>query len=292
MIFYEIELLSIPKISHACSVDTDRYKNRFDKEKDFLEISVIENGNIIFDHDDGRKETASIRMTTPILSDMACNTYFCGPGRQRHTTVGVRASYTLRRYDSEDGLDIENFRKKTRDNGTILLPYHETIDGIFDDVVNIIRKISSLNLAHDARGKLSALGQWFVLAGMMTDFVMKKIDVDPAVSPSEHLYISKACRYIDRFYAQKITVSEIAEHLNISEGYLHRMFRQVKNMGVLEYINKRRVSVAIDLINNQHLSLKEAAYNVGINEPAYMSRLFKKVTGLCYNEYFGNKEVP
>jgi YesN/AraC family two-component response regulator len=66
----------------------------------------------------------------------------------------------------------------------------------------------------------------------------------------------------------------------------------VKNTGVLEYINKRRVSVAIDLINNHHLSLKEAAYNVGISEPAYMSRLFKKVTGVSYLEYFRNKEVP
>jgi AraC-like DNA-binding protein len=292
MIFYEIELLSIPKIIHACSVDTDRYKNHFNHEKDFLEIALLERGNIIFEHFDGRKETTCPGMVLPVFSDMACNTYFFGTEGQRHTTVGVTASYNLRRHNTEDGIDVEYFREKTKNPNTVLIPYHEMLDVIFEDVVNVIRKISSQNLAHDARGKFSALGQWFILAGMMTDFVMKKIDVDPAISPSEHLYISKACRYIDRFYAQKITVSEIAEHLNISEGYLHRMFRQVKNTGVLEYINKRRVSVAIDLINNHHLSLKEAAYNVGISEPAYMSRLFKKVTGVSYLEYFRNKEVP
>ena len=50
--------------------------------------------------------------------------------------------------------------------------------------------------------------------------------------------------------------------------------------------------MAIELISTRRISLKEAAYNVGIDEPAYMSRLFKKVTGISYHEYFGNKNVP
>ena len=48
---------------------------------------------------------------------------------------------------------------------------------------------------------------------------------------------------------------------------------------------------AVNLINNKNISLKEAAHSVGIEDPAYMSRMFKKITGLSYREYFKNKRI-
>jgi len=56
-------------------------------------------------------------------------------------------------------------------------------------------------------------------------------------------------------------------------------------MGITEYANRHRVGVAVSLMETRGLSLKEAAYNVGIEDPAYMSRLFKKVTGASYRDY-------
>lgn len=291
MIFYEIELLSVPEIVHACSVETDRYKNRFDHVKDFLEIAILEHGSIVFDHDDGTKEITSAGMSIPMFSDIACNTYLADANGQCHTTVGVRVKYNISRHNSETITDPKVLREKIASSNTILIPYHEQLGDLFDEVRNIIKKIASLFISKDSKSRFSALGQWFLLAASMTDFVIKNIDASPDITPSELLYISKACRYIDKYYSKKLTVAEIAAHLNISEGYLHRIFRRVKNCGVLEYINKYRVSVAIELIGTRHISLKEAAYNVGIDEPAYMSRLFKKVTGISFHEYFGNKAM-
>lgn len=292
MIFYEIELLSVPNIIHACSVDTDRYKNRFDKIENFLELAILERGSIVFDYDDGTKEITSPGMSIPMFSDISCSTYLADECGQRHSTVGVYVSYNMRRHDSDNGIDIARLKERISSSNTILIPYHEQLEDLFDEARNIIKKIASLFVAEDPKSKFSALGQWFTLAASMTDFVMRKIDIYPDISPSEQLYVSKACRYIHKCYAKKLTVAEIAAHLNISSGYLHRIFKRVKNTSVLEYINRHRVSAAIELINNRHISLKEAAYNVGIDEPAYMSRLFKKVTGISYHEYFGNKDVP
>ena len=86
-------------------------------------------------------------------------------------------------------------------------------------------------------------------------------------------------------------VGGIAQELGISEGYLHRVFKAAAGCSVLEYLNRKRVTVAIDLVDNRGLSLKDAAFNVGIEDPAYMSRLFKKVTGLSFREYFREKRV-
>ncbi len=231
-------------------------------------------------------------MSIPMFSDISCNSYLADNNGQRHSTVGVRVNYNLRRHDSENDTDTQSLKERLSHSNTILIPYHELLDDLYDEARNIIIKIASLFISEDPKSKFSALGQWFTLAACMTDFVIKKTDSAPDISPSEHLYVSKACRYIHKSYAKKLTVADIASHLNISEGYLHRIFRRVKNSGVLEYINRYRIFVAIELISNRHLSLKEAAYNVGIDEPAYMSRLFKKVTGISYHEYFTNKEVP
>lgn len=292
MIFYEINLMSVPAIEIACTVDTARYKNRFDHPCDFVEIAILEKGTIIFEHDDGRIEKTSAGMVNCIFSDMACSTYLADDEGQRHSTVVARAKYTIHKYDNEENVDIDALKERLSRGGTILLPNREMLEESYDEALNIIRKIASLSSSHDAKSKLSAQGYWFSLAGVMTDFVMRKIDKNSNITPSENVYISKACKYIHKYYTQKLTVSEIARHLNISEGYLHRIFRRTKGMGVLEYVNRHRIAVAIELINNRNISLKEAAFNVGIDEPAYMSRLFKKVTGTSYHEYFGSKEVP
>ena len=112
-----------------------------------------------------------------------------------------------------------------------------------------------------------------------------------ALPPSEQAYAAKAVRYINLHYTRRLTVEDIAYHLGISEGYLHRIFKRVEDCSILTYLNRKRVYAAIDLMENRNLSLKEAAYNVGIEDPAYMSRLFKKTTGLSVREYFREKRV-
>ena len=90
---------------------------------------------------------------------------------------------------------------------------------------------------------------------------------------------------------EPVTIEDIAAQLGISAGYLHRIFRHVKNCSILDCLNRKRVIAAIELMENRNLSLKEAAYNVGIEDPAYMSRLFKKVTGLSCREYFRDRRI-
>ena len=111
------------------------------------------------------------------------------------------------------------------------------------------------------------------------------------LSPSALIYAARAQKYIQRWYMRPLTVKEIAKEVGVSEGYLHRIFKEAYHIGIAEYINRHRIFVAISLMENKNLSLNEAAVNVGIEDPAYMSRLFKKVTGMSYRSYFANKRL-
>ena len=46
MNFAEVEILGVPKFRFACSVDAENLYNYFEYKKDFLEISVMEEGRI------------------------------------------------------------------------------------------------------------------------------------------------------------------------------------------------------------------------------------------------------
>lgn len=292
MIFYEIEILSVPEIIFAYSVEIEKYKNRFEYMQDFLEIALCERGRILFEHDSGEKEIVHPGMAIPIFSDIACRTASYENEKQRHTTVGVSLKYHLKRYNSEKECDILSLKERMKNSCSMLIPYHCYMDDKFDEIMNILKKIIALHSSENPYERISAISQWFLLGGALTNFVLEKLNnVKSEFPPSELFYADKAVGYIHRNYMNKLTVKEISAQLGISEGYLHRIFRDIKGTGVLEYINRHRVSTAIELIENKNVTLKEAAYNVGIEDPAYMSRIFKKITGLSYREYFRQKKI-
>lgn len=290
MIFYEIELNGIPTFKIACSVEYESYKNRFHRPVDYLEISLCEQGRIVYKHSDGTEERTDAGDLIPIFSDTECESYAYMGEKQRHTTVAVTVPYTLRRYESESECDVSALENRMKNNCIILIPYHHPMGSAYEEILYSLKKICVYAYSEKPDGRLRALSEWYKLTAKLTDTVYSVLSrTRKNALPSELVYADKAIKIIADNYARRLTVGEIAANLGISEGHLHRIFRKVNGMGITEYINKHRISVAINLISERGLSLKEAAQNTGIDDPAYMCRLFKKVTGITYREYFGDK---
>lgn len=292
MIFYEIELLSVPQIEFACSVEYDRYRNSFHHLTDSLEISVCEEGRVLYEHSDGTQELLSPKMLTLITSDLWCEAWAYNGERQRHTTVGVTVQYRAVRYDSCAECDADALRERLREGRTILIPHHADLGDAFEEILYHIREIAVYHFSETPSGRIHALARWYDLCARLTDFVCAHLnDSQTMLPPAERMYAVRAEQYIADRYATPLSVKEIAAHLGISEGYLHRVFRRVKGTSVLDFINRRRVSVALELMRAKRMTLAEAASNVGIEDPAYMSRLFKKVTGMSYRDYVSRENT-
>ena len=134
---------------------------------------------------------------------------------------------------------------------------------------------------------MEAVAEWFALMGILTDFVVRKLEnTGEESSPSAVRYVEKSQNYIREHYREPLTVNGVARQLDISEGYLQRTMKTVTGMSVIEYVNWYRVQMAIQMMKSRHLTLQEIACNVGVEDPAYMSRLFKKITGMSWREYF------
>ena len=293
MIFYEIELLSQPTILFAYNVSVEKSTNRFAYKQAYLEICLIEEGHLRHSGFDGTQEIIEPGMLDVIASDLGCDTASFDGERQRHTTVGIHLLYRCRRRDTGAVEDLAQLKEQIKKGKVILLPYQWHIDEIYHKTLQKITDMARLHASHTPSASLEAVGKWYCLVSFLTDYVLRKINADGIhVSASEQRFARKAVEYIERNYHRRLPVSEIAEMLQISEGHLHRIFKKVQGMGITEYINRHRVAVALSLMEQRGLTLKEAAYNVGIEDPAYMSRLFKKVTGNSYRNYEKKRTEP
>lgn len=291
MIFYEIDLLNVPELRFACSVDLEKHSNHFDRVTNFLEICIHEEGSMIAQYPDGRKELVPPRVISCVTQDAVKKIWTVEGERQRHTTVGVTVPYRCRRYESEKECDLAALRERVLKNGTILLPQWEELGESYGEFLQAEKKVIACHTSQLPGDRTRAIGQWYQLAARLTEFTWKKLaGLQSDVPPSEQWYLEKALRYIHANYREKLTVGEIAAQVGISEGYLHRIFQRGKGMGVLEYRNRHRVEMAMELMEHRRVSLKEAAWNVGVEDEAYMSRLFRRVTGRSYRQYCKEKQ--
>lgn len=98
--------------------------------------------------------------------------------------------------------------------------------------------------------------------------------------------VSNAVEYIDTHYFDPmITVSVIAEAFHISQSYLLRTFKKVLKMGVLDYIQQRRVEEAKRLLRETKMTVNSIAECVGYTNSLALIRNFKKTENLTPTAY-------
>jgi len=106
------------------------------------------------------------------------------------------------------------------------------------------------------------------------------------------VHFQKALDYIAVNYTKPITVSDIADHINLSRSRLFRLFKQQIFISPQQYLIEYRIRAAIHLLENRSSSIKEISQAVGIEDPLYFSSLFKQVTGKSPKNYMKELSSP
>ena len=102
--------------------------------------------------------------------------------------------------------------------------------------------------------------------------------------------VKEALEYIRKHYAEKITVEELAEHLEISKGHFSRIFKQQTGVPFVKYLNQYRVDRAEELIRNTNLKVYEIAEKAGIQDYTYFTQVFRSIKGISPSELRRNKK--
>lgn len=116
------------------------------------------------------------------------------------------------------------------------------------------------------------------------DLVMKiaKNNVDSERVDSR---VRVAVKFINENYASKITLAQLAEMSYVSENYFSKLFMRAMKQNVTDYITSCRIEKAKEFLLQTDIKIGKIAEMVGVEDPAYFHRMFKKYTGMTPNNF-------
>jgi len=97
--------------------------------------------------------------------------------------------------------------------------------------------------------------------------------------------VQKAIIFIDSDLTADLSLNHLAQLQNISPAYLSNIFHKETGEKLTDYVNKKRVNYAKQLLDTTNLQIQTIAQRCGIVDVHYFSRIFKKHTGKTPKEY-------
>lgn len=91
-------------------------------------------------------------------------------------------------------------------------------------------------------------------------------------------------QYIEQNHQKEITVDHLAQIAGLSRYHFSRLFKELTNKTITEYINKIRIDKAEYLLRNTTMSVSEVALASGFNDIYYFSKIFKKTRQIAPSE--------
>lgn len=102
---------------------------------------------------------------------------------------------------------------------------------------------------------------------------------------SDNSSICKITEYIKNNYKDStINLASTAQTFGFSSSYLSRKFKQEIGKNFVEYLTECRMERAIELAK-QNNKMFVTSKEVGIPDPNYFGKCFKKATGMSYSEF-------
>ena len=157
--------------------------------------------------------------------------------------------------------------------------YGEEAERIKDEIVDLTKMqgfqtatkfLNILNsLAHAPRRKL----------------VSNMYESEILIHKSRSRRISKVCRYIEENISHKISLSDAAGLVNMSDSAFSHFFKRQTSISFITYVNNLRVAKACELLANTSLSASEICYDCGFNNKSNFIRIFTKRKNMTPIEY-------
>lgn len=97
--------------------------------------------------------------------------------------------------------------------------------------------------------------------------------------------ICQILEYVDRHYAEKLTLHDLAGELHYSESFLIRRFKEEMKLGFSEYLTRYRIQKAIILLRETNKRTEIIAEECGFLNAKYLNTVFRKHVGCSLREY-------
>ena len=96
---------------------------------------------------------------------------------------------------------------------------------------------------------------------------------------SDNPYVNQCKKYVYKHLHEKISISDIAKEIGLTESYLSDLFKKKEGITISSYITKLKIYHAQNLLIYSDYNYDEIAYYFGFSSRSHFGNAFKKVTG-------------
>ena len=100
-----------------------------------------------------------------------------------------------------------------------------------------------------------------------------------------HYLVRRALAYMQQHYAEKLTLSELADACYVSQWHLSKLLNRYAGKSFNDILNTLRIEEAKRLLADPSLKIGDIGEMVGYADPAYFAKVFKKLADMSANEY-------
>ncbi|MNC46370.1 HTH-type transcriptional regulator CdhR [compost metagenome] len=98
--------------------------------------------------------------------------------------------------------------------------------------------------------------------------------------------VKQMIQYMSSQYAYPMSIEQMCHSLGYNRAYLSRIFRKETGVTPVSYLLKLRIEKSRQLLRARtELSIEQIAASVGMTDPLYFSRQFRKIYGKSPSEY-------
>ncbi len=91
--------------------------------------------------------------------------------------------------------------------------------------------------------------------------------------------------YTNKNFSKDITLESAASEAGLTSQYLSRIFKEKCGINFIDYITKKRMEYAKELLKKSNESIKKISKLSGYEDPNYFCRIFKKENGMSPKQY-------
>lgn len=158
---------------------------------------------------------------------------------------------------------------------TVLLLLHERMEGFLLD-----------GAEGDPSGQIYQLGTTTQLHSFLCGSlkrILQALKPEPGNTGANE--VDKALQYIHAHIDEKISLSQLAQHVNFNETYLCTVFRSRTGTSIINYINQTKMEKAAERLSREDVLLKTLAAELGFSDQFYFNKMFRKYYGVSPSEY-------
>jgi YesN/AraC family two-component response regulator len=162
----------------------------------------------------------------------------------------------------------------------LLISFCETANSLRLDLQQIMHSKTSLFTVLLHKNNLEDIQAWFehmiiTLTGYIGDAFQEK----------NRKHIGGAIAFMEAHCGDNISLTELADRLNLSPSYLSRIFKESTGQTFLEYLTVMRIERSKKLLLETDMLVKDICSQLGYQKVNYFIKLFKEFTGTTPGEF-------